>query len=169
MGTLPMSCFDWHAGTAPVAPSLAILEGCFPREALLVAPNPVPYLPWNSTAKQGEVISVSQASGIRDSVFPLTPLVTVVEYVILSDPWILPAGDWRPPRRREPPKKTSRGWLWVLKRGPHHRGQGTSGALRQAPCRPPQRLSLHPPGHRLRKHNCAGLFQTHYLSSAPAS
>lgn len=101
MGTLPMSCFDWHAGTAPVAPSLAILEGCFPREALLVAPDPVPYLPWNSTAKQGEVISVSQASGIRDSVFPLTPLVTVVEYVILSDPWILPAGDWRPPRRKE--------------------------------------------------------------------
>lgn len=101
--------------------------------------------------------------------FPLTPLVTVVECVILSDPRFLPAGDWRPPRRREASKKASRGWLWVLKRGPHHSEQATSGALRQAPGRPPQRLSLHPPGHRLRKHNCAGLFQTHYLSSAPAS
>lgn len=120
----------------PEQPQLSLLWP-FWKAVFLERPYPVPYLPWNSKAKQEEVMSVSLASGILDSAFPLTPLVTVVECVILSDPWSLPARYWKPPRRREILKKASKGWLWVLKRGPHHREQATSGALRQAPCCPP--------------------------------
>lgn len=54
-------------------------------------------VPWNSKAKQEEVIAVSLAPGIVTSAFPFTSLVPVVGCVILSDPWSLPTRDWRPP------------------------------------------------------------------------
>lgn len=57
MGTVPMSCYDWHAGTTPVVFSGHSRRLCFPREALLGGPKPcsIPSMEQQSQARGSDI------------------------------------------------------------------------------------------------------------------
>lgn len=67
----------------------------------------------------GHCDQASEASepDFLDSAWLVTCPVSVVRYLILTDPQIVPAWAWRPPRRLAAPGKARRGRPWVSEHG----------------------------------------------------